>query len=559
VPFLVLGAAGLLLEAIAQGGWPRAGILLLAPLAVAKGATESRLDRLPWLAALFFVLALLIWALPEWQATGEPIVIEGVVQAILPGAWAPDAIIPLLRTAAIVTAFFAGSGLVMERRAPHPLRWAALVAAVPVLTLAVTYIQVAGFQPDIYWAFAALALCAALTFTATLAARGRLIVGGGIAGDVNQAPQQQAVQRAGVHAAGAVAALALGCAMLLQGQWLTLAVALFLPPLAWIEAKADLPPLRRVALVVAAVVLVRLLVNWYVLDYPFGATPVANGLLLAYGVPAACFALASVQFRRRADDVTVAVLEAGAVTFVTALVALEIRHWSGGGDLQGPGSFTESGLQVSALAAQATALRHLAGRTGRWVLGYGWRIQGVLALVGGLLLLVLNPAFVDAPTGWPGLALAYLVPGLLAAFALRRPDGLPAPVLKPLGLYAVLAGFAWIGLQVRLYFHPGALMLDESGIEDAELWAWSGGWMAYGLLLMAAGIRSGGRALRMAALAIIALVAAKVFLVDMAGLGGLWRVLSFLGLGLALIGLGAVYRRFVLPSTPPPAPAEPPG
>jgi len=33
----------------------------------------------------------------------------------------------------------------------------------------------------------------------------------------------------------------------------------------------------------------------------------------------------------------------------------------------------------------------------------------------------------------------------------------------------------------------------------------------------------------------------------MAGLSGLWRVLSFLGLGLSLIGLGAFYRRFVVP------------
>ena len=37
------------------------------------------------------------------------------------------------------------------------------------------------------------------------------------------------------------------------------------------------------------------------------------------------------------------------------------------------------------------------------------------------------------------------------------------------------------------------------------------------------------------------------FLVDMSGLEGLWRVLSFLGLGLSLIGLGAVYRRFAGP------------
>ena len=100
-------------------------------------------------------------------------------------------------------------------------------------------------------------------------------------------------QRAGVHAAGAVAALALGCAMLLHDQWLTLAIAFFLPALAWIEARADLPPLRQVALAVAALVLVRLLLNWYVLDYAFGATPVANVLIAAYAVPAAAFAFAA--------------------------------------------------------------------------------------------------------------------------------------------------------------------------------------------------------------------------------------------------------------------------
>ena len=36
----------------------------------------------------------------------------------------------------------------------------------------------------------------------------------------------------------------------------------------------------------------------------------------------------------------------------------------------------------------------------------------------------------------------------------------------------------------------------------------------------------------------------KVFLIDMAGLQGLLRVFSFLGLGAALLGLGYAYRRF---------------
>jgi uncharacterized membrane protein len=64
---------------------------------------------------------------------------------------------------------------------------------------------------------------------------------------------------------------------------------------------------------------------------------------------------------------------------------------------------------------------------------------------------------------------------------------------------------------------------------------------------MVLGIHLGRRLPRLAALGVIGLVCAKVFLIDMAGLAGLWRVLSFLGLGLALIGLGAAYRRFVLP------------
>jgi uncharacterized membrane protein len=90
--------------------------------------------------------------------------------------------------------------------------------------------------------------------------------------------------------------------------------------------------------------------------------------------------------------------------------------------------------------------------------------------------------------------------------------------------------------------------VNAAPIEAVELWGWSGGWLAYGIGLMAQGIRTSQRLLRLTALGVIGLVCAKVFVVDMSGLTGLWRVLSFLGLGLALICLGAVYRRFVLPA-----------
>jgi uncharacterized membrane protein len=242
----------------------------------------------------------------------------------------------------------------------------------------------------------------------------------------------------------------------------------------------------------------------------------------------------------------VAVLEAGAVVLVAALVALEIRHWSTGGDLVADGSFTEAALDMSALAVQASLLLHLARRTGRVVQGWAWRVLGVLALFGAVLLLLGNPAVTNDAAGQTALLCGYLLPAVLAGLASSAPELRQPNWARLLGGYAVLAGLLWVGLEIRLLYHPGALGLEAAPIEDGELWAWSGGWLAYGGALLALGMASGQRAIRLAALAIIGLVTAKAFLIDMAGLEGLWRVLSFLGLGLVLIGVGGAYRRFVV-------------
>jgi uncharacterized membrane protein len=530
VPFAAIAAVGLVLEASVADNAPLFGLFLLSPIAVGKGAVEPRLDRLPWLAALIGLLTLLFWALPAWNPTGETITVEGIVEAFLPGAWAPDIIRPLILSAAGFAAFHAAAGLWMERRAPHPLHWAALVGAVPVLTLLVSYTQVARFQADFRWAVVALALAAGLTATAA------------------RAIAETDRQRAGIHAAGAVAAPALGCAMLLHDHWLTLAVALFLPALAWIEARADLPPLRFVALAVAGVILARLVLNWYVLDYAFGNTPIANGLIAAYAAPAAAFAFAAILFRRRADDLLVATLEAGAVAFASIFVALEIRHALNGGDLVEAFDFDEIALHVLTMSVQAVFYLHLAKRTGRPVLAWASHVLGGGALVVAVGLLVFNPAFTGAGVGVPGLLAAYLAPAALAVLARR--DVANAMIRRVLAFYALVAGFAWITLQIRQMFHPDNMSVIFGSIDDGELWAWSGAWLAYGIALMALGIRAQDRLLRLAALGVVGVVCAKVFLWDMADLTGLWRVLSFLGLGLALIGLGVIHRRFVLPRQP---------
>jgi uncharacterized membrane protein len=66
------------------------------------------------------------------------------------------------------------------------------------------------------------------------------------------------------------------------------------------------------------------------------------------------------------------------------------------------------------------------------------------------------------------------------------------------------------------------------------------------MVLLAVGILRDSPFWRGFSLAVLGAAALKVFLYDTSDLGGLWRVASFLGLGLSLIGIGQLYRRFVL-------------
>ena len=534
VPCAVLGGIGLLIAVDNQGWTARIAVLLFVPLTIWHAARESRLRLLPFLAALLFLLLLAGWSVEIriWPDIAIP-----------PGTWTPAVVQDLLATAALIAGCFAAAGVWFERRTSNPLPWASLAASVPVLALAVCYARVAAFQPRPGWAAFAVLLAVGLTGAVTAALR----------------EQAASRERAGIHAAGAVAALALGCAMLLREQWLTLAVSLFLPALAWIAAQVDLPALRRVALAVAGIVLVRLLLNWYVLDYGFGPWPVVNGLIAAYALPAAAFALAAAMFRRQGDDLTVGVLEAGSVALATGFVALEVRQGvAADGAVNTPElGFPEAALHVASLAVLAVATMRIARRLARPVLNWGWRIQGALALAGGVLLILFNPLLTGDEVGdvplFDWLLPAYLLPAALAVVAWRHPATERPTALRPLlGAYALIAGLVWLTLEVRHLFHAGSIGLDEVAVDDAELWAWSGAWLAYGVAVMAIGIAGGNRHLRLAALAIVGLTTAKVFLVDMSDLVGLWRVLSFLGLGLVLIGLGAAYRRLVAP-----APREP--
>jgi uncharacterized membrane protein len=89
------------------------------------------------------------------------------------------------------------------------------------------------------------------------------------------------------------------------------------------------------------------------------------------------------------------------------------------------------------------------------------------------------------------------------------------------------------------------MLTDGSRPTDAEFYAYSAVWIVFALGLLALGILRASIPFRYASLAVLMTAVVKIYLLDMSDLSGLFRVASFLGLGLTLIAIGRIYQRFV--------------
>jgi uncharacterized membrane protein len=311
-----------------------------------------------------------------------------------------------------------------------------------------------------------------------------------------------------------------------------------------VEGRIRIQALRWLALGIAAAVLVRLVLNPYVLSYALGSTPIFNWLLYGYGVPAAAFIVATRQFGSRGDDLLVAVLEAGCALFTLLLLSLELTHAIYGGLHTVPLEDFGAGAALIALCLTFGAVLLALAE---------WRQRPVLRWSGFVLL----AATTFVALLWQPLMLLFGVNvGNLPIFdALLLADAAPAaifavvacllptrPVLRTIArVLAALFAFDWITLEIRHLFQGRVWLF--AGSSEAEWYTYSVAWLGFAGAGLALGLVRGNRWLRQAGLIGIGLVIAKVFLSDMAELSGVLRALSFLGLGAALVALGYAYRR----------------
>ena len=233
-----------------------------------------------------------------------------------------------------------------------------------------------------------------------------------------------------------------------------------------------------------------------------------------------------------------ALVAGAALAFITVAIPLQLEHqwitigWA---------------LEGAALAWLYTRIPH------RGLLYFG------VALLGAVFLrLAVNPeVFRYEPRGELRIVNWYLYTYVLAAaafFAAARwlwttDDGLLGGKLRPSRLLpggAVVLLFLLLNIEIADFYATGPEIVFRFGAGVSQDLTYTIAWLVFGMLLLAAGIYARARPARVTAVALIAVTAFKAFLYDLGSLGGLYRVGSFVGLGISLALVSLVLQKYVL-------------
>ena len=414
--------------------------------------------------------------------------------------------------------------------AARPGFWAALAVAAALAHFLFAWWTLRAVETGTPWGLISIGLAAPFLVGAERLARWRERMAG-------------ATEALGFLAAGVSFFIAAAIPLELSREWITVAYAIELAAVAYISDRLALVSMRQLCWPLLAVVLIRFVLNPEVLHY--------DRVFWGYAVSIAALAVATRLLT--VDDRLRRAVEAGAALLTFVMLTLQVRLLFGPDDIEArEAAFFERSVYVAVWGAFAVAALWIARLRHDPVALWAWRLSGGLAVATVLVLQVLlaNPVFETTDVGplpilnW--LLLAYALPAVLAFVARQWTDiERSQPVNLLAEATAAILLFVWVSFEVRHVFDP-AFERRGLGADGLELYAYSIVWLLFGVALLALGFWRNVAALRHAGMILVCLVVAKVFLIDMAGLKGLLRVVSFLGLGAALLGLGYAYRRFGL-------------
>jgi uncharacterized membrane protein len=130
--------------------------------------------------------------------------------------------------------------------------------------------------------------------------------------------------------------------------------------------------------------------------------------------------------------------------------------------------------------------------------------------------------------------------------------GLPrVSALLPAG--GVILLFLLLNIEIADFYSTGPTIVFRFGATVSQDLTYTIGWLAFGLLLLAAGIYTKSGSARITAVTLIAVTTLKCFLFDLKSLEGLYRVASLTGLALSLVLVSMALKKYVLSKPKDPA------
>jgi uncharacterized membrane protein len=106
--------------------------------------------------------------------------------------------------------------------------------------------------------------------------------------------------------------------------------------------------------------------------------------------------------------------------------------------------------------------------------------------------------------------------------------------------------FLLLNIEIADFYATGPEITFRFGARVTQDLTYTIGWLAFGVLLLVAGITLGARPARIAAVTLIAVTTLKCFLYDLSSLEGLYRIASFVGLAVALAFVSLIIQKYVL-------------
>ena len=515
-------------------------ILCAATIAIAW-RTEAATAAVP-AAAILAALVIAQWAV-EVRIT-SPLAAPGPLAGNIPELPRAAFGSHLWLGGALAALFLAAGFLAQERTksTTQAILWAAAAVIAPIAIMAALYYRIAVWERSIPFAGVAVALAAVFAYATEVLSK--------------RAAKPGSASAAAIFAAGSIISLALALTFALEKGWLTVSLALMAAGIAYVESKRPLPFLRWLVASACVLVVARIAYDPRIVGSQLGTTPIFNWLLWGYGVPALAFWTAGWLLRKRADDFPARFADSLGILFTALFFSLQIRHYINGGDIyKDSAPFTEFAMHVIVGLAMTIGLERTRMVTKNVVHDFGAKIIAAITFLAIYLgLLFIQNLFFTGELVGEGryinlVLLGYLVPAILT--------GILAVVYQKTrnetyrgfaGITSVVLAMAYLTLQVRLMFQ--GQKLDRFGASDAELYTYSAVWLVFSVLLLLIGIVRQSKPVRLASAAVMLATIAKVFFIDLAGLTGVWRALSFIGLGAVLVGIGLLYQRLLFPKKP---------